>query len=234
MTSSGEVTVRVPAKVNLELRVGGPRPDGYHELATVFQAIALFDDLTAVEADEISITVEGAYLAGVPTGPDNLAVRAARLLAERAGIDAGARLHLRKGIPVAGGMAGGSADAAAALLACHALWRAGLSRDELSELAAELCSDVPFGLLGGTAIGTIISGGGFEQVGFGAKTIGTIVSSGGEEDVQSGGTASGTIISWIEQVVAPCRLCQRRCPGSSTISVAPTISALTGSQGAMA
>jgi 4-diphosphocytidyl-2-C-methyl-D-erythritol kinase len=152
--SSRGVTVRVPAKINLGLAVGGPRPDGYHELATVFHAVSLYDDVTADPADDVTVTVDGPQAARVPTDERNLAVRAALLLARRAGIEAGVRLHIRKDIPVAGGMAGGSADAAAALLACDALWHAGLSRDELRELAAELGSDVPFGLLGGTAIGT--------------------------------------------------------------------------------
>jgi 4-diphosphocytidyl-2-C-methyl-D-erythritol kinase len=153
------VTVRVPAKINLELRVGPVRPDGYHELATVFHAVAVFDDLTAVPAEPgegVSITVEGPQAAYVPTDGSNLAVRAALLLADRVGLDpldAGARLHLRKGIPVAGGMAGGSADAAAALVACDALWHTGLDREQMHELATELGSDVPFSLLGGTAIG---------------------------------------------------------------------------------
>ncbi len=154
MGSSGEVCVRVPAKINLELRVGATRPDGFHELATVFQALSLHDEVVATLDDGFGLTLEGPHTAGVPTGPENLALRAARLLAERTGIDAGVRLHLRKQIPVAGGMAGGSADAAGALLACDQLWQAGLSRDELRVLAAELGSDVPFALLGGTAIGT--------------------------------------------------------------------------------
>jgi 4-diphosphocytidyl-2-C-methyl-D-erythritol kinase len=159
MAATGGVTVRAPAKINLELRVGPVRPDGYHELATVFHAVAVFDDLTAVPAEPgegVSITVEGPQAAHVPTDGSNLAVRAARLLAERVGLtdeDAGARLHLRKSIPVAGGMAGGSADAAAALVACDALWHTGLDREQLHELAVELGSDVPFSLLGGTAIG---------------------------------------------------------------------------------
>jgi 4-diphosphocytidyl-2-C-methyl-D-erythritol kinase len=155
MTRSGDaVTVRAPAKINLELCVGPLRPDGFHELATVFHAVSLFDDVTATPADDITITVEGPHAEGVPVDGGNLAVRAATLLAERAGVGRGVHLHLHKGIPVAGGMAGGSADAAAALLACDQLWRTGLSRDALHELAAELGSDVPFALLGGTAIGT--------------------------------------------------------------------------------
>ena len=152
--SSGGVTVRVPAKINLQLAVGGPRPDGFHELATVFHAVSLYDDVTARPGDGVRVTVEGPQAASVPTDERNLAVRAALLLARRTGIDAGVHLHIRKEIPVAGGMAGGSADAAAALLACDALWHAGLGRDELAELGAELGSDVPFGLLGGTAVGT--------------------------------------------------------------------------------
>lgn len=151
---TSSVTVRAPAKVNLELAVGGPGEDGYHDLATVFQAVSLTDDVTATRADEISVTVEGVHADRVPTDASNLAVRAALLLAERAGIDDGVALHIRKGIPVAGGMAGGSADAAAALVACDALWHTGLSREHLRGLAAELGSDVPFALLGGTAVGT--------------------------------------------------------------------------------
>jgi 4-diphosphocytidyl-2-C-methyl-D-erythritol kinase len=157
MSSSAPVLVRAPAKINLELRVGAARPDGYHALATVFHAVALFDDLSAEAAEPgagVSITVEGTQADLVPTDDTNLAVRAALMVAERIGADPDVRLHLRKGIPVAGGMAGGSADAAAALIACDALWHAGLSREDLHELAANLGSDVPFALLGGTAIGT--------------------------------------------------------------------------------
>jgi 4-diphosphocytidyl-2-C-methyl-D-erythritol kinase len=148
------VTVRVPAKVNLALAVGGPRADGYHELATVFHALSLYDDVTARPADQMRITVEGPQADLVPLDATNLAVRAALLLARRTGVDDGVHLHIRKGIPVAGGMAGGSADAAATLLACDVLWHTGLSRDDLGGLAAELGSDVPFGLVGGTAVGT--------------------------------------------------------------------------------
>ncbi len=156
MTATFEVTVRVPAKVNLGLAVGGPRPDGYHDLATVFHAVSLYDDLTATLRDDdgVTVRVEGVQATLVPEDESNLAVRAVRLLAERMGIEAGVDLHIRKGIPVAGGMAGGSADAAAALVACDALWNLGLPRSEMLELAAELGSDVSFALLGGTAIGT--------------------------------------------------------------------------------
>jgi 4-diphosphocytidyl-2-C-methyl-D-erythritol kinase len=154
MTVSAEVVVRAPAKLNLELRAGGPRADGYHELATIFHAISIFDDLSAEPADELTLSVDGPFADAVPRDDSNLVLRAARLLAERAGVDGAARLRLTKHIPVAGGMAGGSADAAAALVACDTLWRAGLSRDELRELASELGSDVPFAMLGGTAVGT--------------------------------------------------------------------------------
>ena len=147
------VTVRVPAKVNLQLAVGALRPDGYHDLATVFQAVSLYDDVTAAPGDGLSVTAQGETARGVPLDVSNLAARAAVLLAERAGVPADVELHLVKGIPVAGGMAGGSADAAAALVACDALWRTSLSREELLDLAAELGSDVPFALTGGTAVG---------------------------------------------------------------------------------
>jgi 4-diphosphocytidyl-2-C-methyl-D-erythritol kinase len=154
MSTGLPVVVRVPAKVNLGLVVGAPRADGYHDLATVFHAISLFDEVVATPADEVVVSVEGRQATDVPLGADNIAVRAAELLSRHTGVDEGVHLHIRKGIPVAGGMAGGSADAAAALVACDALWRTGLSRNELCELAAELGSDVPFSLLGGTAIGT--------------------------------------------------------------------------------
>lgn len=152
--STRQVRVRAPGKVNLSLAVGALAPDGYHPLATVFQAVSLYEDLTARPSDTFELTVAGPFAEGVPTDETNLALRAARLLAEQAGIDEGVRLHVHKGVPVAGGMAGGSADAAAALLACDALWQTALSRETLAELAAQLGSDVPFALLGHTAIGT--------------------------------------------------------------------------------
>jgi 4-diphosphocytidyl-2-C-methyl-D-erythritol kinase len=154
MSGPDAVTVRAAAKVNLELAVGAPRADGFHELATVFHAVSLYDDVSATAADEVTVSVTGPRAGLVPLDGSNLAVRAALLLARRAGVDTGVHLHIRKGIPVAGGMAGGSADAAAALLACDHLWHTGLARDELCTLAAELGSDVPFALVGGTAIGT--------------------------------------------------------------------------------
>lgn len=148
------MAVRAPAKVNLCLQVGARRPDGYHDIATVYLAVSLYDHLTAGPARDVTIAVTGEGASQVPLGEANLAVRAARLLAARAGVTAGVRLELAKGIPVAGGMAGGSADAAAALIACDALWETGLDREALSALAAELGSDVPFALHGGVALGT--------------------------------------------------------------------------------
>lgn len=151
------VTVRVPAKVNLQLAVGPLRADGYHELATVFHAVDLVDEVVAERVEEgagIQIRIEGDDRGTVPADRTNLAWRAAELLASRAGVDPDARLTIRKAIPVAGGMAGGSADAAGALVACDALWGLGTPRDDLDAMAAELGSDVTFALHGGTAIGT--------------------------------------------------------------------------------
>ncbi|WP_377269730.1 4-(cytidine 5'-diphospho)-2-C-methyl-D-erythritol kinase [Peterkaempfera sp. SMS 1(5)a] len=147
------VTVRVPAKVNVQLAVGGRRPDSFHDLANVFFAVALGDEVTATPADDLRITVSGPDADQVPLDGSNLAARAARLLAEHHGLRPDVHLHIAKDIPVAGGMAGGSADGAAALVACDALWGTGTSQDVLLELAAELGSDVPFALLGGVALG---------------------------------------------------------------------------------
>jgi len=148
---------RAPAKVNLQLSVGPLRDDGYHDLVTVFQAVALFDEVhaTAAELGEgISLSIVGSQRELVPVDSTNLAWRAAQALAEHAGVDPDVHLRIHKGIPVAGGMAGGSADAAAALVACDSLWGLRTPRTELMELAATLGSDVPFSLHGGTAIGT--------------------------------------------------------------------------------
>lgn len=157
--------MRVPAKVNLSLAVGPPGEDGYHELVNVFQAVSVFDEVAAAPAAGVTVAVRSAQAgpawgadagtgpAGVPVGEDNLAVRAARLLAQRAGVARGVALTIRKSIPVAGGMAGGSADAAAALVACDALWGTGTSHEDLLDLAAQLGADVAFPLVGGTAVG---------------------------------------------------------------------------------
>ncbi len=148
------VTVRVPAKINLHLAVGPLRDDGFHDLVTVFHAVSLFDEVTVATSDEPGIEVFGEGVSEVPVDETNLAWRAVQLLAEHAGREPDVRLVLRKGIPVAGGMAGGSADAAAALVGLSALWKLDLSRDELAPMAAELGSDVTFALHGGTALGT--------------------------------------------------------------------------------
>ena len=148
------MTVRAPAKVNLHLSVGRLREDGFHDLTTVFQAVGLYDDLELLRADEPSVTVSGEGAEGVPLDGSNLALRAVALLAEHTGQDPGVAVAIRKGIPVAGGCAGGSADAAGALVGCDALWGTGLSREELADVAAQLGSDVPFSLHGGTALGT--------------------------------------------------------------------------------
>jgi 4-diphosphocytidyl-2-C-methyl-D-erythritol kinase len=159
------VTVRVPAKINLQLAVGPLRADGYHGLMTVFHAISLFDEVTVAAAPADSVTVAGEGADHVPANGDNLALRAVRALREAlvardgatpdAGPDgrAGVAVSIRKRIPVAGGLAGGSADAAAALVACNELWQAGLSAPELCEVATRVGSDVAFAVLGGTAVG---------------------------------------------------------------------------------
>jgi len=147
------VTVRAPAKVNLQLSVGARRRDGYHDLATVYQAVSLCDDVTALPGDGLTMSVEGEGADIVPVDDSNLAMRAARALADFAGLEPKAHLHVHKSIPVAGGMAGGSADAAAALVALDHLWELGLDRHELATIAATVGSDVPFSLMGHTAIG---------------------------------------------------------------------------------
>jgi 4-diphosphocytidyl-2-C-methyl-D-erythritol kinase len=152
--SAGPVRVRVPAKINLHLGVGPLRPDGFHELTTVYHAISLFDELRASGGDTLTLTMEGEGAGELELDDSNLVIRAARALAAHTRVPAHARLHLRKSIPLAAGLAGGSADAAAALLACDLLWGTGLSRDELAEIGAQLGSDIPFLLHGGTALGT--------------------------------------------------------------------------------
>ncbi|MCW2500616.1 MAG: 4-diphosphocytidyl-2-C-methyl-D-erythritol kinase [Frankiales bacterium] len=148
------MTVRAPAKVNLHLSVGPLRADGFHDLTTVFHAISLCDEVTVTRAPGLTIRVQGESAAEVPTDHSNLAARAVLALADRTGVDPDVEVLVHKGIPVAGGCAGGSADAAATLVACDALWGLGLGRDELAEIGAELGSDVPFSLHGGTALGT--------------------------------------------------------------------------------
>lgn len=149
------VVVRVPAKVNLQLSVGPVSTDGYHEIATVFQAVSLFDDVTVKVGEDgsgIQLTATG-ITSGVPLDSSNLAVRAASLMAERYDIPADIAIHIKKEIPVAGGMAGGSADAAGVIVGIDALFDLGLSRDELESIGSELGSDIPFSIAGGIAIG---------------------------------------------------------------------------------
>lgn len=152
------ITVRAPAKINLHLAVGPVRPDGFHPLITVYQAVGLYDDVSVREAEEWAVEVVpaggGPAVAGVPTGADNLAVRAGRALTSYAGSGGAANITITKGIPVAGGMAGGSADAAATLVALDRLWDLGTPDETMLEIAAGLGSDVPFALLGGTAVGS--------------------------------------------------------------------------------
>jgi 4-diphosphocytidyl-2-C-methyl-D-erythritol kinase len=151
------VTVRAPAKINLHLGVGAPREDGFHPLTSVYQAVGVYDDLTVTEADgwTVDLTVaDWMDSAHVPLGGDNIVDRAAALLAAHHGRAVVGDLHIDKAIPVAGGMAGGSADAAAALVALDRLWDVNTTDADLLALAAQLGSDVPFALVGGTALGT--------------------------------------------------------------------------------
>jgi len=151
---TGSVTVRVPGKVNLYLGVGDRRPDGYHELTTVFHAVSLVDEVTVRNADVLSLQAVGEGAEELPADERNLAWRAAELMAEHVGRAPDVEIIIDKSIPVAGGMAGGSADAAAVLVAMNTLWELGVPRRDLHALAAELGSDVPFALHGGTALGT--------------------------------------------------------------------------------
>ncbi len=148
------LTVRCPGKVNLHLEVLGRRPDGYHELRTLFAAVGVWDELTfsVAPAGAAELSVEPAGV--LPIGEENLVVRAARMLVAGSGAARGARIHLKKGIPVAGGMGGGSSDAAAALIGLSCLWNLDLDAATLLGMAAGLGADVPFFLIGGAAWGT--------------------------------------------------------------------------------
>jgi 4-diphosphocytidyl-2-C-methyl-D-erythritol kinase len=150
------VTVRVPAKVNLQLSVGPRESDGYHQLVTVFQAISIFDDVTiriGEQGSGVNLTVSGDQIHGVPTDSSNLVVKAVELIAEKFELDIDVSIDIKKSIPVAGGMAGGSADAAAAIVAIDELYSIEMTREEMHSIASQLGSDVPFLLSGGTAIG---------------------------------------------------------------------------------
>lgn len=149
------VHARAPGKINLFMRVGALEADGYHDVATAYQAVSLHEDVRAWHDDEFSVAFGGTIdTSGLPTDASNLAIRAAKLLARHAGVPGGVRLEIEKHVPIAGGMGGGSADAAATLIACDALWGTLLPKEELHALAASLGADVPFSLSGGTAIGT--------------------------------------------------------------------------------
>lgn len=154
------VRARASGKVNLQLSVGPRSEDGYHPLATVFQAVSLYETVTAEVRDDALITLSMAAgpdlhsdIGGVPLDHTNLAWRAAEAVRNEFGITDGIDLSIIKGVPVAGGMAGGSADAAAALVACAEAWHCGATRAGLHRLAADLGADVPFALLGHTAVG---------------------------------------------------------------------------------
>jgi 4-diphosphocytidyl-2-C-methyl-D-erythritol kinase len=151
----GMVHTRAPAKINVFLKVGSLLEDGYHDVAIAYQAVSLYEDVRAYSADDFSVGVSGTVeLSRVPTDGSNIAIKAARLLARKTGYRGGVRLEIEKHVPVTGGMGGGSADAAATLLACDALWGTALPREDMLDLAAELGADVPFAFTGGTAIGT--------------------------------------------------------------------------------
>lgn len=156
MRSRG-VIARVPAKVNLQLAVGPLGDDGFHEVTTVFQAISLFDDVsvtTAPENNGISIQITGQTSTGVPSDSSNLAVKAATLMIKKYDLPDDLSIKLKKEIPVAGGMAGGSADAAGVIVGLDSLFELGLSRDEMEMVGSKIGADVPFSICGGVAIGT--------------------------------------------------------------------------------
>ena len=156
MRSRG-VTARVPAKVNLQLSVGPLGSDGFHEVTTVFQAISLFDDVTVATADKgegIKISITGQTSGGVPADNSNLAVKAAQLMIKNYDLPQDLVIKLKKEIPVAGGMAGGSADAAGVIVGLDSLFELGLSRDVMESVGSKIGSDVPFSICGGVAIGT--------------------------------------------------------------------------------
>ena len=149
------VHVRAPGKINVYFGVGEEGPDGYHTVASVYQAVSLFEDVWVEESDGFRVSVDGSVdITDVPTDERNLALRAARLVAAAADrTPRGVHVHITKHVPVAGGMGGGSADAAASLLACDELWGTELGSAGLQALAAQLGADVPFALMGGTAVG---------------------------------------------------------------------------------
>lgn len=147
------VEVKVPAKVNLALKVGGIGHDGFHPIETLFHAVGIYDTIVANASDGLGLEFSGEGAQSLPLNNSNLAWKAAELIAKYAGVEPKVHLSIHKNIPIAGGMAGGSADAAGTLVACDALWQLNLTREELMSLAAKLGSDISFPLVGGTAIG---------------------------------------------------------------------------------
>lgn len=152
--SDVEVCVRVPAKVNVYLGVGPRETDGFHGLATVFQSLSIYDELTLVPANEFSIVPKGVWKEFIPTDSSNLAAKAISAVAQATGKSDAVQLSIDKSIPVAAGLAGGSADGAAALIAANAFWGNALEREQIEDLANDLGSDVAFMLHGGCALGT--------------------------------------------------------------------------------
>ena len=146
--------VRVPGKINLQLSVGPLQKDGYHELATVFQSVSLYDELTLTVLDSDEIVIESDGKSGIPDGKENLAFRAAELMRRSFDIESGIAIKIKKEIPIAGGMAGGSANAGATIVGIDSLFGLGLNRSEMEKLGSEIGADVPFTISGGTAIGT--------------------------------------------------------------------------------
>ncbi|TBN57481.1 4-(cytidine 5'-diphospho)-2-C-methyl-D-erythritol kinase [Glaciihabitans arcticus] len=154
-TASPVVHARAPGKINVFLKVGALLEDGYHDVAIAYQAVSLYEDVRASHADDFSVVTTGTVdISRVPSDGSNIAIKAARLLARMTGYRGGVHLEIDKHVPVTGGMGGGSADAAATLLACDALWGTQVPREQMLDLAAQLGADVPFALTGGTAIGT--------------------------------------------------------------------------------
>lgn len=155
MSIGTAIRVRTYAKVNLFLRVFGARPDGYHEVETILHGVGLYDELDFMLSDDgirVAMGFRGGMTGSLPSKADNLISRAAELLRDRAEIPSGIDIEVLKGIPIGAGLGGGSADAAAALSVLCDLWDVGLSREALRSLAAELGSDVPFCIEGGTVL----------------------------------------------------------------------------------
>ncbi|WNR44763.1 4-(cytidine 5'-diphospho)-2-C-methyl-D-erythritol kinase [Paenibacillus roseipurpureus] len=144
---------KAPAKINLSLDVLHKRPDGYHEVEMVMTMVDLADriEMQEMARDTIIISSQAGY---IPLDEKNLAFQAARLIKDRYDVKQGVYIHLDKRIPVAAGLAGGSSDAAATLRGLNRLWNLNISNEELQILGAELGSDVPFCVTGGTALAT--------------------------------------------------------------------------------